>query len=103
MTLAERIEGCFLGLAVGDALGVPVEFESRESLRLDPVTGMRGYGTWNQPAGTWSDDSSLTFCTAESLCNGYDLEDIGKNFVKWMTEGYWTAHNNVFDIGGTTR
>lgn len=103
MNLNERIEGCFIGLAVGDALGVPVEFESRESLRRDPVVDMREFGSWNQPKGTWSDDSSLAFCTADSLCKGYDLEDMGKSFVKWMNEGYWGAHYKVFDIGNATR
>nr|WP_207555632.1 ADP-ribosylglycohydrolase family protein [Tenacibaculum maritimum] len=32
---------------------------------------MRTFGTHYQPKGTWSDDSSLTFCLAESLCKGY--------------------------------
>jgi ADP-ribosyl-[dinitrogen reductase] hydrolase len=58
---------------------------------------------WNQPPGTWSDDSSLTFCTAESLNNGYDIEEMALVFVKWMQEGYWGAHHKVFDIGGSTR
>ena len=61
-----------IGLCVGDALGVPVEFQSRAQLKRSPVTGMLGYGTHNQPPGTWSDDSSLTFCLAESLCDGYN-------------------------------
>jgi ADP-ribosyl-[dinitrogen reductase] hydrolase len=99
----ENIESCFLGLAIGDALGVPVEFTSRGYLKNNPVISMRGSGTWNQPAGTWSDDSSLAFCLAESLTKGYDINDIGKLFVKWMKEGYWGAHGKVFDIGGTTR
>jgi ADP-ribosyl-[dinitrogen reductase] hydrolase len=103
MNLKERVEGCFLGLAVGDALGVPVEFNGRGELRSNPVRHMREFGTWGQPAGTWSDDSSLTFCLAESLSKKYDLADIGESFVKWMNEGYWGAHHEVFDIGGTTR
>lgn len=41
-----------MGLIIGDALGVPVEFCSREERKADPVTGMRAYGTHNQPAGT---------------------------------------------------
>jgi ADP-ribosyl-[dinitrogen reductase] hydrolase len=98
-----NIEGCFLGLAIGDALGVPVEFSNRRALKSNPVTTMVGYGTWHQPPGTWSDDSSLTFCLAESLANGYNIDDIGERFVKWMKQGYWGAHNAVFDIGGTTR
>ena len=55
-----------------------------------------------QAAATWSDDSSLAFCTAESLVQGFDLEDMGNQFVKWYAEAYWTARGEVFDVGGTT-
>ena len=65
--LFTRIDGGLLGLLVGDALGVPVEFSSREQRLADPVTDMRAFGTHNQPAGTWSDDGSLALCTASSL------------------------------------
>lgn len=91
------------GTAVGDALGVPVEFKSREYLAQNPIAGMIGYGTHHQPAGTWSDDSSLTFCLADSLCNSYDLRDIASKFIKWHDNGLWTPHGEVFDIGNTTR
>jgi len=90
------------GIAIGDALGVPVEFQSRNSLKANPVIGMREFGTYHQPKGTWSDDSSLTFCLAESLINGYDIVDIAHKFVQWKNEAYWTPHGNVFDIGITT-
>ncbi len=91
-----------LGLCIGDALGVPVEFTSRAERIKSPVTSMLGYGTWDVPAGTWSDDSSLTFCLAESLCNGFSLDNIAKSFWRWYHEGYWTASGEVFDIGNTT-
>lgn len=91
------------GVCIGDALGVPVEFKSRETLKRFPVENMREFGSWNQPKGTWSDDSSLTLCIAEELTKGYDLEKIGQNFVKWNKFGHWTAHGRLFDIGGTTR
>jgi len=97
------IRDALLGVCVGDALGVPVEFALRQALRSNPVTGLRGYGVWNQPKGTWSDDSSLTFCLAESLCRGIDVEDMGERFVRWYREGYWGAHYEVFDIGNATR
>lgn len=90
------------GIAIGDSLGVPVEFQSRNSLKANPVIGMREFGTYHQPKGTWSDDSSLTFCLAESLINGYDIVDIAHKFVQWKNEAYWTPHGNVFDIGITT-
>jgi ADP-ribosyl-[dinitrogen reductase] hydrolase len=100
--LNNKIKGSLFGLAVGDALGVPVEFKQREYLKAFPIKGITGYGSWNQPPGTWSDDSSLAFCLAESLSKGYNLDDIAKNFVDWMCNGYWGAHHKVFDIGNAT-
>lgn len=84
------------GVCVGDALGVPVEFKTRETLKRFPVENMREFGSW-------SDDSSLTLCIAEELTKGYDLEKNGQSFVKWVKYGHWTAHGRLFDIGGTTR
>ena len=91
------------GLAVGDALGVPVEFQSREEISRQPVTDMIGYGTHNKPAGTFSDDSSLAFCLAEAIASGFTLESTGRNFINWRYNNYWTADNEVFDIGMTTQ
>lgn len=96
------VRSAILGLAVGDVLGVPVEFESRATLKENPVTGLRGFCTHNQPIGTWSDDTSLSLCLADELTKGYDLAKIGHSFVKWYHEGHWTPHGNVFDIGITT-
>ena len=91
-----------MGVCVADALGVPVEFTSRDARIKSPVTSMQGYGTYNQPPGTWSDDSSLTFCLAESLCSGFSLDTIAQSFCRWYQENYWTPHGVLFDIGGTT-
>ncbi len=91
-----------LGIATGDALGVPVEFKSRTEMEVFPVSGMTGYGSHNQPPGTWSDDSSLTFCLAEELIKAYDLHAIGQSFRQWYYQGHWTAHGSAFDIGNTT-
>ncbi len=101
--MIEKIKATCFGFAIGDAMGVPVEFKSRENLQSSPITGMTGNGSWNQPLGTWSDDSSLAFCLAESLTKGYDLNDIAQNFRNWKHHGYWGAHHKVFDIGGATR
>jgi ADP-ribosylglycohydrolase len=98
-TNVEYIQDAFLGFAIGDALGVPVEFETREWLQENPVEGMMGGMRYNQPEGTWSDDSSMVFCTAESLCGGYNLEDIARQFSRWKNERFWTPHGRVFDIG----
>lgn len=99
----QLVVAALLGHAVGDALGVPVEFQSRAELDKAPVTDMRAFGTHHQPAGTWSDDTSLTLCTAEALCGGFDLERMGHCFIRWLYDGHWTPHGDVFDIGVTTR
>lgn len=101
-TPESQLRAALLGLAVADALGVPVEFQSRTARRLDPVVTMREYGTHHQPAGTWSDDASLTFCLAESLCRGYDLADLSRRFINWYEHAYWTPHGRVFDVGVAT-
>ena len=87
-----------LGTAIGDALGLPVQFLEREVVAKNPITTMEGLDQFNIPAGTWSDNTSLSFCLAESLCNGYDLNDIINKFTKWMYEDYWTPANETFDI-----
>jgi len=98
----EICKGILFGIVVGDALGVPVEFLERKVLKQNPVTDMIGFGTHNQPAGTWSDDSSLTFCLAESLCLGYDLNDQARRFINWYEHAYWTPREAVFDVGIAT-
>lgn len=84
-----------LGTAVGDALGFPVQFIPREIVRQKPVTGMAA-------TNKWSDDTSLSLCLADSLCNGYNLNDIAGKFISWLYEGLWTPDNSAFDIGRTT-
>jgi ADP-ribosyl-[dinitrogen reductase] hydrolase len=100
----ERVIGAFVGLAAGDALGVPVEFEPRSARQADPVRGMRGGGTWKVEAGTWSDDTSLALCLAESIVErAFDPEDSGRRSVAWLDEGLWSARGEAFDVGGATR
>lgn len=91
------------GLMVGDALGVPAEFKSREMLCKKPVTEMTGYGTHDQEAGTWSDDTSMTLATMDSLCRGLDYENIMKRFKEWLFYNKYTPHGEVFDVGAICR
>jgi len=100
--LKNRLKGGILGLCVGDALGVPVEFKDRSYLSQNPLNDMIGYGTYSQLPGTWSDDSSMVFCTMDSLCRGYSIIDIASNFLKWREESFWTPFGIVFDIGIST-
>jgi ADP-ribosylglycohydrolase len=52
---------------------------------------MTGWGTHNQPPGTWSDDTSLALCLAASIAEGFSLEDAARRFVLWRDEAYMTA------------
>lgn len=91
-----------MGLVVGDALGVPVEFKQRDTYE---VTDMIGYGTYNQPPGTWSDDSSMTLATLESIgrLGKIDPADIMGNFFRWFEHADFTPWGEVFDIGAGTQ
>lgn len=100
--LSVQILGSNIGSCVGDALGVPVEFKTRSALSANPIAGMTGFGTWNQPAGTWSDDSSMILCTFEALVEGYSLTSIADRLLMWYQKG-WTSYGKVFDIGNTTQ
>ena len=97
-----RIKGGLIGLIIGDALGVPVEFKSRLFFEKNPLMSMRGYGTHNQPPGTWSDDSSLMLCTMEALINDDALSTIANKFMMWYYNKLWTPYGEVFDIGRST-
>lgn len=96
-----KIYDAVMGLIVGDALGVPVEFKIRDTFHVDD---MIGYGTYNQPPGTWSDDSSLTLATMESIIRKgkIDPADIMLNFSRWLNNAEFTPYGEVFDVGGTT-
>lgn len=101
MDKSSKIYAGILGLVVGDAVGIPVEFEPRDSFT---VTDMIGYGTFNMPPGTWSDDSSLTLATVESIARlgRVSVRDIMDNFYSWMSEGTFTPYGEAFDIGRAT-
>jgi ADP-ribosyl-[dinitrogen reductase] hydrolase len=99
-----KIKDGICGFVIGDALGVPVEFSSRETLQENPVKEMRGYGTYNMPPGTFSDDTSMTLATMESICNkkAIDLEDMQNEFLEWLFNGKYTQYGETFDYGNTT-
>ena len=92
-----------MGVVVGDALGLPVQFKWREELVENPLTDMIGYGTFNMPEGSWSDDSSLALATLDSLreCGTVDLEDIMERFADWLLDGRYTPFGYAYDQGAT--
>jgi ADP-ribosyl-[dinitrogen reductase] hydrolase len=99
----DRALGCFIGLAVGDALGTAVEFSERDS--FEPITGMVGGGVFGLRPGEWTDDTSMAICLAESLLEHGDLDerDLMERFVRWWRQGENSVTGKCFDIGGTTR
>lgn len=92
-----------MGVVVGDALGLPVQFSWREELEKDPVTDMVGYRTFDLPAGSWSDDSSLTLAALSSIneLGRVDSEDIMNRFLQWYDDGAYTPYGFAYDIGCT--
>lgn len=97
------MKSIIIGMAVGDALGVPYEFISKHKMGVNPCTDMIGHGTHNQPKGTWSDDTSMALCLVDSLCNGLNYTNIADKFAEWLYGNLWTPHGKVFDNGLATR
>ena len=99
--ISGRYRGCLLGLAVGDALGTPLEFKPPGS--FTPVTDMIGGGPFNLKPGQWTDDTSMALCLAESLieCRGFNPKDQMERYVRWWKEGHLSSTGTCFDIGKT--
>ena len=91
-----KMFGGLFGFCVGDALGVPVEFSARDERKRDPIKEMRAYGTYHQPFGTWSDDTSLTLCLIESINNDYSVQRVADKFSQYYRYGYLTPYCEVF-------
>lgn len=98
-----RPRACLLGLAIGDALGAPVEFSPPGS--FEPVTGYRAGGVFDLEAGQWTDDSSMALCLAESLLErgDLDLSDQLERYWRWYRDGENSINGRCFDIGNGTR
>lgn len=87
-----RILGSLYGLAVGDALGGPYEFNRRRNYKY--TAEMEESETFHVndeplPAGTWTDDTSMALCLGQSLVenNGLDWKDAAAKWCDWYTKG----------------
>ncbi|SDE77265.1 ADP-ribosylglycohydrolase family protein [Sporomusa acidovorans] len=98
-----RYRGALLGLAIGDTLGMPLEFKRPGS--FTPLTGLTGGGANNLAPGQWTDDTSMALCLANSLlhCQGFDPADQMNRYVRWYEEGYLSSTGHCIDIGNTVR
>lgn len=95
------IKDMLYGIAIADAIGVPYEFLKRDSFKCND---MIGYGSHDQPAGTWSDDTSLTLCLAAAMnINDINYNKIANNMISWLKHRKFLAGITLFDVGNTTR
>lgn len=95
--------GSLVGLAIGDALGAPVEFKKRGSFPY--VDFYQNGGEFNLKSGQWTDDTSLMLCLVQSFLDkkAFSLEDQMSKFYRWWKEGYMSSTGVCFDIGNTTK
>ena len=103
VSTSSRIRGSLYGVAVVDALGGPVEFKARGKFKL--VTRYRYNSNFDLAPGTWTDDTSMTLCLAQSLVErsgDFDVHDQVRRYVRWKDEGYMSATGRCFDIGNAT-
>ena len=103
MDPSSQYRGALLGLAVGDALGVTVEFQEPGTFK--PVKDLVGGGVFQLLPGQWTDDTSMALCLAESLveCCNFDPADQMARYCRWYREGYLSSTGVAFDVGNTTR
>lgn len=105
----EKVLGGIWGLIIGDAVGVPYEFNLPSNIpkledidMITPKNFIKTYGDVDY--GTYSDDSAQFLCVINSYieCNGFNIDNLAKKLLYWLKDGLWTVDNNVFDVGSQT-
>lgn len=103
----DAVAGGIWGLLVGDALGVPFEFQTGlgpDAIEMPPPPGFHRSHS-DAPPQAWSDDGAQALCLLASLldCGRLDLDDLGRRLLRWEFEGYLAVDGVVFDVGTQTR
>ena len=94
--------GMMFGMAIGGAMGAPIEFQpSRE-----PKNYVRHYmtgGVHNVSKGEFTDDTSMALAMADAFIKTNDFNPalIMDNFLKWKNEGAYSPRGVMFDCGNT--
>lgn len=98
----DKCLGSFRGLAIGDAMGAPVEFKTKGT--FPEVKEFQDSPRFGIKAGEWTDDTIMALCMAEALVekSGYDSYAVMNQYLKWYKNGYNSPNGRVFDIGGQT-
>ncbi len=99
----DHARGMLIGLAVGDALGAPVEFGySADDIRREWNAEMQDHRI---PKGYYTDDTAMALCLADSLleCSGYNSYDVMAKYLKWVKQGYRDSEGvPASDVGNQT-
>lgn len=102
----DKVLGGIWGLIIGDAVGVPYEFNPKEKIpkldEIDIITPIKFQKTYSSiPFGTYSDDGAQFLCIMDSYIerDGFDIDDVAKKFLKWLSDGLWAVDGKVFDVG----
>lgn len=79
--MLDRARGCAVGAAIGDALGMPLEFGPARP----PENLLREMTAGRIPAGSFTDDTEMALALAESLLYRCPLDpaDLADRFVAW--------------------
>jgi ADP-ribosyl-[dinitrogen reductase] hydrolase len=94
--------GMFMGLYIGDAMGIALEFT--EPNTGSPVRDMIGGGVHDASVGEYSDDGAMSNCIADAYLTYKRFAPgiIAQNFKQWRNNGTFGTRNYCFDIGTTT-
>ena len=100
-----KVLDSILGLAIGEAMGIPLKYNERKKLFKNPVTEMIGNGSYNMPSGTWGEVTSLSLATMDSIikARGLNYKDMVTRFCNYMSKAEYTAAGEVFDLDKTTK
>lgn len=84
-----KTNATLLGLAIGDALGMPFEFSDTIKIIQAGWDGSFLGGMWNLKAGSWTDDTKLALCLTNSLLesNGFDINNLAQKYIDWVKSG----------------
>jgi ADP-ribosylglycohydrolase len=97
-TMLERYKGCLLGLAIGDALGAPVDFFTLDQIKEKyGEKGIADYDYWDKyKPGSYTDETQLSLATAKGCLNAhlnlmskgesFSLKVIYKRYLEWLND-----------------
>lgn len=90
-------------VALGDALGFPIQHDTRPNPFDEPVNQMVDHQATGVPAGTWSDDTSMSIASLVSLTFGYNLNDLMIRYSQWYHLGDYTPFNHTYAVNNTIK